>query len=128
MLLIDDLLMLPFSGFGFVMRTLQKLAEEQYTDDAPVKERLLELQLRLESGELTENEYVEEEAAILRELREIENRKRELAGVPPEESRGPFSGKVGEGSGASVTFEEPEPPVTNKKPKSAPPRSSARPR
>ena len=128
MLLIDDLLLMPIDGMKFIFRTLARVAEEQYTDDAPVKERLLELQLRLESGELTENEYVEEEAAILRELREIENRKRELAGVPPEESRGPFSGKIGEGSGASVSFEEPEPPVTNKSSKSAPPRSSARPR
>jgi len=33
MLLIDDLLMLPFSGFNFVMKTLRQVAEEQYTDD-----------------------------------------------------------------------------------------------
>src|SRR5215831_6902284 len=82
MLLVDDLLMLPFSGFGFIMRTLERIAEEQYTDDAPVKERLLELQLKLESGEISEADYAEEEATIIRELREIENRKRELAGAP----------------------------------------------
>src|SRR5256885_663323 len=108
MFLIDDLLLMPIDGMKFVFRTLAKVAEEQYTDDAPVKERLLELQLRLESGEVTEKEYVREEAEILRELRAIENRKREMAGAPPEEGRGPLSGKVGEGSGASVTFEEPE--------------------
>lgn len=103
MLLIDDLLLAPLSGFKFVLRTLQRVAEEQYTDDAPLKERLLELQLQLEQGEISEQEYVDTEAGILRELREIENRKRELAGLPPEE-RGPFSGRVGAGSGASVTF------------------------
>ena len=128
MLLIDDLLLMPIDGMKFIFRTLAKVAEEQYTDDAPVKERLLELQLRLENGEINDSQYVKEEAEILRELREIENRKRELAGVPPEESRGPYSGKVGEGSGAAVTFEEPEPPVTNKSSKSAPRRSPARPR
>ena len=126
MLLLDDLLLMPIDGMKFIFRTLAKVAEEQYTDDAPVKERLLELQLRLENGDITEEDYVKEEADILRELREIENRKRELAGVPREEGRGPFSGKVGEGSGASVTFEEPEPPVTNKSSTSAPRRSSAR--
>ena len=57
MLLIDDLLMLPFSGFNFVMKTLRQVAEEQYTDDAPIKERLLELQLKLEAEEITEEEY-----------------------------------------------------------------------
>src|SRR5437868_13144447 len=83
MLLIDDLLMLPFSGFNFVMKTLRQVAEEQYTDDAPIKERLLELQLKLEAEEITEEEYTEEEAVIIQQLREIQNRKRELASAPP---------------------------------------------
>jgi gas vesicle protein GvpG len=105
MFLIDDLLLLPIDGMKFVFRTLAKVAEEQYTDDAPVKERLLELQVRLEAGDVTEEEYVAEEAAILKELREIENRKREMAGVPREENAGrPFTGKVGEGSGVSVNL------------------------
>jgi Gas vesicle protein G len=106
MLLIDDLLMLPFSGFGFVLRTLQKVAEEQYTDDAPIKERLLELQLRLESGEISEKQYVREETAIIRELREIENRKRALACAPAaEHDRGlAFTAKIK--ASASVTFHQ----------------------
>lgn len=107
MLLIDDLLMLPFSGFGFVMRTLQKVAEEQYTDDAPVKERLLELQLKLESGEINEEDYAQEEAAIIRELREVENRKRELAGAPPAERDRGLAFRAGETkASASVTFHQ----------------------
>lgn len=109
MFLLDDLLLMPINGMKFVFRTLARTAEEQYTDDAPIKERLLELQVRLENNELSEAEYVKEEAAILRELREIENRKREMAGLPPEEARGPYSGKVGEGSGASLTVEFSEP-------------------
>ncbi len=84
MFLLDDLLSLPLSGLKFVFRTLRQVAEEQYTDTGPIKERLLELQLQLESNEITEAEYVQREADILRELREIENRKRELAGLPPE--------------------------------------------
>jgi hypothetical protein len=104
MFLIDDLLMMPIDGMKFVFRTLARVAEEQYTDDAPLKERLLELQLKLESGEVTEKQYVKEEGEILRELREIENRKRELAGVEREELNAPYTGKVGEGSGASVNL------------------------
>ncbi len=103
MFLIDDLLFAPFTGFKAILRTLVRVAEEQYTDDAPVKQRLLELQVLLEEGQISEEEYTVQEAQILRELREIENRKREMAGVEPEE-RGPLSGKVQEGSGASVTF------------------------
>lgn len=86
MLLIDDLLGLPITGFKFVLRTLQQVAEEQYTDSGPVKEWLLELQMQLEAGDITEQEYNEEEAEIFRQLREIENRKREMAAAPREES------------------------------------------
>src|SRR5207244_10837400 len=86
MLLIDDLLLLPVSGLRFIFRTLHKVTEEQWTDDAPIKKRLLELQLELESGEITEKQYAKKEAAILRELREIERRKRALAGLPPQEA------------------------------------------
>ena len=86
MFLIDDLLGLPVSGIKFVLRTLQQVTEEQYTDTAPGKRRLLELQLALESGEVSEEEYVRQEAEILRELREIEIRKRRMVGAEAEEA------------------------------------------
>ena len=79
MLFLDDLLLLPISGFKFVLNTLRQVAEEQFTDSGPAKARLLELQMELESGEITEQEYVKAEAEIFRELREIEQRKRSLA-------------------------------------------------
>ena len=37
MLLIDDILLAPITGFQFVMRTLARVAEEQYTDDASIE-------------------------------------------------------------------------------------------
>lgn len=104
MLFVDDLLMLPFTGFKSILRTLVKVAEEQYTDDAPLKERLLQLQVDLEEGKIDEDQYVEQEAQILRELREIQAHKRELAGLPPEEPTG-LSGKVKEGSGVELTWD-----------------------
>jgi len=104
MLFIDDLLMLPFTGFKSILQTLIKVAQEEYTDDAPLKEELINLQMRLDLGEITEEEYIETEAAILRALRDVQNRKREMAGLPPEEATG-LSGKVMEGSGASLTVD-----------------------
>jgi hypothetical protein len=107
MLLIDDLLMLPFSGFNFVMKTLRQVAEEQYTDDAPIKERLLELQLKLEAEEITEEEYAQEEADIIRQLREIQNHKRELAGAPAAENDRGLAFTAGETeASASVTLHQ----------------------
>jgi hypothetical protein len=107
MLLIDDLLLMPFSGFGFILRTLQKVAEDEFTDDAPMKERLLELQLKLESGEVSEEEYADQEAGIIRQLREIENRKRALAGAPAADQDRGLAFRAGEAkASASVTFHQ----------------------
>ncbi len=102
--MIFSLLSLPIDGFKFVLNTIIKVAEEQWTDDAPLKEQLLELQVKLDNGELTEDQYVEAEAMILKALRDVQNRKRELAGAPPE-MEGGLHGKVQEGSGASVTWD-----------------------
>ncbi len=85
MLLLDDLLLSPITGFKFVLRTLQRVAEQEYTDDTPLKERLLELQLKLDEAKISEAEYVAEEAEIIRQLRELRNRKRELGSLPSEE-------------------------------------------
>jgi hypothetical protein len=91
MFFIDDLLFAPISGFKFVMRTIGRIAEEQYTDDAPLKEELLELQVKLEEGAITEEDYVVQEREILARLREIQNYKLQQAGYEPEESRGPLT-------------------------------------
>ena len=87
MLLIDDLLLLPITGMKFVLRTLGQVAEQEYTDSGPLKAQLLELQEKLESGEISEQQYTQTETEIFRQLREIENRKRELAGMPQPEKR-----------------------------------------
>ncbi len=106
MLLIDDLLLAPFSGWNFIMRTLLKIAEEQWTDDTPLKEQLLTLQVELEDGSITEEQYVAAEAAILREIREVQRRKISLAGGDPDALEGGISGfAVQEGSGASITWD-----------------------
>jgi hypothetical protein len=102
--MIFTLLSLPMDGIKFIFNTIAKVAEEQYTDDAPLKEQLLELQVKLEGGDITEDQYVEEEARILRNLRDIQNYKREKAGLPPEDGRG-LSGTVREGSGVSLTWD-----------------------
>src|ERR1700744_1055308 len=106
MLLIDDLLFAPFKGWNFIMRTLLKVAEEQWTDDAPLKEQLLHLQIQLEEGSITEDQYLEAESAILKEIREVQRRKIELAGGDPDAFESGISGSaVQEGSGASIPWD-----------------------
>jgi len=88
MLLIDDLLFAPLAGWKFVMRTLIKAAEEEWTNDGPIKEELLHLQIRLENGEIDEDQYVELERAILAKLRQVQRNKMELAGIDPDSMEG----------------------------------------
>jgi hypothetical protein len=81
--LLDDLLMLPLklpvAGFNWIMKQIQTMANEEMLNDQPWKERLIELQMRLELGEVTEEEYAEEEALIFRKLREIRQLREEMA-------------------------------------------------
>ncbi len=100
MLIIDDILLAPFAGWRFIMNTLIKTAEEQWNDDAPLKEQLMELQVALDEGRVTEDEYAEQETAILRALREIQERKMAAAGFDPNEA--PQEGLTGAGVTGTV--------------------------
>ena len=73
--LIKHLLFWPYTGskflFEFSMEKVLGVVEEELTDDHAVKVELLELQLKLELGDITDDEYVEREAALMYRLREI---------------------------------------------------------
>lgn len=81
--LLDDLLLLPITGpiagFKWVMNTIQKMADEELLNDQPWKERLIELQMRLELGEISEDDYVAEEKVVFQALRDIRARREEIA-------------------------------------------------
>ena len=83
MLLLDDLLMLPFkapvAGFRWVMKQIQTMADNELMDDQVWKERLIELQMRLELGEISEEDFVAEEAIVFQRLREIRTMREEMA-------------------------------------------------
>jgi gas vesicle protein GvpG len=103
MFLIDDLLLLPIrlpvSGFNWILKQIQTMANEELLNDQPWKERLIELQMMLEVGELTEEEYGREEAQVFQALREIRARREEMArqaaadrGEEPENGIGIYTG------------------------------------
>jgi hypothetical protein len=81
--LIDDILLFPLkgpiAGIKWVMRTIQKMADEELMNDQPWKERLIELQMMLELGDISEEDYSREEAIVFQALRDIRARREELA-------------------------------------------------
>jgi hypothetical protein len=83
MFLLDDILMLPLklpvAGFNWIMKQVQTMANEELLNDQPWKERLIELQMMLEVGDIGEDDYTREEAIVFQALRDIRARKEQMA-------------------------------------------------
>ena len=62
MFLIDDLLLAPVNGFKFILGQIQKMADSELNDDTVIKEQLLDLQMRYELEEVSDDEFREREA------------------------------------------------------------------
>ena len=61
----------PVAGIRWSLNKVVQVAAEEITDDAPVKQALMELQMKLELGDITDDEYVEREAILMARLREV---------------------------------------------------------
>src|SRR5262245_14341323 len=73
MLIIDSLLI---SGVRFVLDKLAAAVDSELNDDTVLRERLLDAQMRLELGELSQEEFDGLEADIVARIREIKERQR----------------------------------------------------
>lgn len=101
----------PVAGLRFCINQLVEVAEQEMTDDAPVREALLLLTLQLEEGDIDEDEYVIREAELMQQLREIrtykERRTRAQAGLAPdEEPSGPAVFTVARAGDIVVEFHD----------------------
>ena len=70
-LIVDDLLM---GGFRFVLKRLVDAVDSELNDDRVYREELLAAQMRLELGEITEEEFAAAEADLLAKIREVRDR------------------------------------------------------
>src|SRR4030081_1860118 len=106
MFLLDDILMLPMklpiAGFNWIMKQIQTMANEELLNDQPWKERLIELQMMLEIGEISEDEFAREEAQVFAALREIRARREEIA----RQIGGERAGEEDEGIGVYTGYGE----------------------
>ena len=66
---------------GFCVESVRGATLREVVDEEPVREQLLELQLRLELGEIDEETYLEREAELMRRFREV-RAWRERLGLP----------------------------------------------
>ena len=61
----------PVAGIRWTLGQVQRVAEQELTDDTKIKNDLMELQLRLELGEIDETEYAKAEAVLMQQLRDV---------------------------------------------------------
>ena len=91
----------PVAGIRWTLGKVQRVAEEELTDDTPVKQELMELQMQLELGDIDDAEYARREAVLMERLREIrewrERLGRPTTGGPVRVARDDTGGDAGEG-------------------------------
>ncbi len=68
----------PVAGIRWSMSKVIQVAEEELSDDTPIKQELMELQMRVELGEIDDDEYLVQEKAIMLRLREVREWKEKL--------------------------------------------------
>ena len=61
----------PWKGTFWTLGKVQHVVEEELTDDTPIKEDLMRLQMALEMGEIDDDEYIRQEAEVMERLRAV---------------------------------------------------------
>ena len=78
MIVLDRMLV---GGIKFVLGKVAAAVDAELNDDSRLREELLAAQMRLELGEITEDEFKEIEGVLLARIREV--RERNTAPAPP---------------------------------------------
>ena len=68
----------PVAGIRWSLSKVIQVAEDELSDDTPIKQELMELQMRVELGEIDDAEYLEQEKLIMVRLREVREWKEKL--------------------------------------------------
>jgi Gas vesicle protein G len=82
MFILDSLLI---GSLRFVLDKIVAAAEAEMTDDTALRDQLLEAQMRLELGEISDEEFSEIERDVLMAIREIKGQQQGPISMSPED-------------------------------------------
>ena len=83
MFILDSLLI---GSIRFVLEKVVAAAEAEAQDDTSLREQLLEAQMRLELGDISDDEFNEIEQDVLARLREIKGRQQGAISMSPQDN------------------------------------------
>ena len=74
MLIIDDILLSPVRGINWIFKQIHELAEEELEGEPDrIRQSLTELYMMLETGQISEEEFEQQEKELLNRLDELED-------------------------------------------------------
>ncbi len=76
--IIDDILFSPLKLTTWFGQKLRDAAYQELTDESKIHEELLQLQMRYEMEEISQEEYEKQEAKLMEQLEEIKKMKEEV--------------------------------------------------
>jgi hypothetical protein len=82
MFILDTLLI---GSLRFVLDKVVQAAEAEMQDDSALRDQLLEAQMRLELGEITDQEFAEIERNVIAAIREIKGRQQGPISMSPKD-------------------------------------------
>jgi hypothetical protein len=82
MFILDSLLI---GSLRFVLDKIVAAAEAEASDDSSLREQLLEAQMRLELGEITDDEFAEIETNVIARMREIKGQQQGPLTMSPDD-------------------------------------------
>lgn len=77
MFLIDDIFLSPLKLVIWLGKKIDEITEKEFSDEGLIKEKLMQLQLRFEMDEISEDEYNKQEKELLERLEAIRKAKEE---------------------------------------------------
>ena len=77
MFLIDDIILSPVKLVVLLGKKINDIAQKEFSDEGLIKEKLMQLQLRFEMDEISDEEYTRQEKELLARLEAIRKAKEE---------------------------------------------------
>lgn len=76
--IVDDIILSPFKLVHWLADKLHEAAENELTDESKIREKILELQMSHELGEISDEEFRKKETKLVHRLEAVREYKKKI--------------------------------------------------